>query len=101
MGVKKSIVDRVLTLFDKDTNFDTSGFLKYDLINDDLVYDLAHLNETDRKNLKKLGFEFKWFNAEMTDGLIFYWVIDKPKKIFYTRKLYFNGRGMKEKTQNG
>ena len=91
MGVKKSILDRVETIFAKACNFDVSGFAKPEVVTPELAYDLAHLSDTDRKNLKKLGYEFKWFNVEMTDGLIFRWVIEKRNRIFYTQRLYFNG----------
>ena len=90
MGVK-SIVDRVESLFSKACNFDVTGFAKVEAVTPDMIQDLAHLSDTDRKNLKKLGYEFKWFNTEMTDGLIFRWVIEKPRRIFYTQRLYFNG----------
>lgn len=87
-----SIVDRVGKLFSSAKNFDISGFAYSELVSDELQYDLGHLSEKDRKSLKKLGYEFKWFNADMTEGLIFIWIVEKPKKIFYTRRLYFNGK---------
>ena len=90
MGVK-SIVDRIEAIFAKACNFDVSGFAKAEIVTPELVHDLANLSDEDRKNLKKLGYEFKWFSVNMTDGLIFRWIIDKRNHIFYTQRLYFNG----------
>lgn len=94
MGVK-DIVDQVNHIFSKSDNFDISGFAVDEVVTDDLVYALSHLSEKDRKNLKKCGYEFKWFDVDMTDGLIFRWVIEKPKKVFFTRRIYFNGKDVK------
>ena len=93
---KKNICDRVEKIFAKKANFDESGFALLDLVTSDVALDLCHLCEADRKNLKKLGYEFKWFDREMTDGIIYRWVIEDNRRKSYVLKLYFNQRLVKE-----
>ena len=92
----KNIVDRIENLFAKKSNFDESGFVRSELVTPKLAYDLGHLSDSDRKAMKKLGYEFKWFNADMTDGIVFRWVTEGPKRSFYILKLYFNETYPKE-----
>lgn len=94
---KKSICDRVEKIFAKKANFDESGFALLDLVTFDVLHDLSHLSDDERKKLKMLGFEFKWFNREMTDGFIYRWVIEKDKRLSYILRLYFNEKLAKEK----
>lgn len=93
---KKNICDRIERIFSTKSNFDESGFALVDLVTSDIAYDLCHLNDADRKNLKKLGFEFKWFKPDMTDGMIYRWVIEDNRRKSYVLKLYFNMKLVKE-----
>lgn len=93
---KKNIVDRVEKIFAKKANFDESGFALPDLVTADVAHDLGHLSDADRKLLKKLGFEFKWFDREMTDGIIFRWTFEDNRRKSYILKLYFNSKLVKE-----
>ena len=99
--IKKNICDRVEKIFAKKANFDESGFALLDLVTSDVALDLCHLCEADRKNLKKLGYEFKWFDREMTDGIIYRWVIEDNRRKSYVLKLYFNEKLVKEGAFSG
>ena len=96
MVAKKNICDRVEKIFAKKANFDESGFALPDLVTFDIAHDLGHLSDADRQNLKKLGYEFKWFDREMTDGIIFRWVFEDNRRLSYVQKLYFNQTHPKE-----
>lgn len=91
---KKNICDRVEKIFASTANFDESGFALYDLVTADVAHDLGHLSDADRKNLKKLGYKFEWFDREMTDGIIYRWVFGNEghRKLSYILKLYFSPR---------
>ena len=96
----KSIVDRIGMIFAKKSNFDESGFVHADLVTPELAHDLGHLSDKDRKDLKKLGYGFKWFNADLSDGIIFKWVTEGSKRSSYILKLYFNETYPKEIQRN-
>ena len=84
-----SVLTQVDQLFEKESNFDISGFIRPELVTVQLADRLGNLLPEERTEFFRHGYSFHWFTNDFRDGLIVKW-IKTGKNAGHTLKLYFN-----------